>query len=147
MAGRRRSFWAWQEQFPAAKLDGYLTLLAARYWAERSLGPSRRPGRATAHGHPDSPYADQALYLAAESQMFLGQRDLALGTLQMILKEYPGSPLVAKVKVNLETLERERESGGGDLGDFGIWGFRDFGQLVTAEREKSSPPWRSAQKP
>jgi tetratricopeptide (TPR) repeat protein len=98
---------AWQEQFPAAKLDGYLTLLAARYWSERG-----RPAQAVAQAeqlhtaNPDSPYADQALYLAAESQMRLGRRDLALTTLRTILKEYPGSPLAPKVKGNVETLEK-----------------------------------------
>ena len=84
--------------------------MAARYWAGRGHWAQAVAQAEQLHtANPDSPYADQALYLAAESQMFLGQRDRTLATLQTILKEYPGSPLVAKVKENVATLERERD--------------------------------------
>jgi tetratricopeptide (TPR) repeat protein len=98
---------AWQEQFPSARLDGYLTLLSARYWALRGAwAQAVAQAEQLRAANPDSPYADQALYLAAEGQARLGRRDLALGTLKIILRDYPGSPLVAKVKGNVETLER-----------------------------------------
>ena len=101
---------AWEEQFPAAKLDGYLTLLAARYWAERgkSAQAVAQAGQLRT-ANPDSPYADQALYLTAECQMRLGRRDLALAALRTILREYPGSPLAPKVKENVAALEKQAE--------------------------------------
>jgi tetratricopeptide (TPR) repeat protein len=99
--------WAWQEQFPAAKLDGYLTLLTARYWSVRGCPAQAAAQAEQLHtANPDSPYTDQALYLAAESQARLGRRDQALATLQTILREYPGSPLAPKVRENVATLEK-----------------------------------------
>ena len=81
--------------------------MAARYWSGRGLAPQAIAQAEQLHtANPDSPYADQALYLAAESQARLGRRDQALATLQTILREYPGSPLATKVKENVATLEK-----------------------------------------
>jgi TolA-binding protein len=99
---------AWQRQFPAAKLDGYLTLLAARYWAGRG-----KYAQAIAQTEqlqavsPDSPYVDQALLLAAECQMRLKRKDRALAALQSLVKDYPGSPLVPVAQKDIEKLERD----------------------------------------
>ena len=100
---------AWQRDFPADKLDGYWTLLFARYWAGRG-----KHAQAIAQAEqlqtvsPDSPYIDQLLYLAAESEVRRGRKDRALATLHSLLKDYPGSPLTPAVKKRIETLEGER---------------------------------------
>ena len=86
---------AWQSEFPTEKIDGYLTLLYARYWAGRKQYP-----QAIAQAEqlqtvtPDSPYADQLLMLAADCQLRLGRTDRAAATLHTLVKDYPGSPLV-----------------------------------------------------
>ena len=106
---------AWQRQFSAEKLDGYLTLLTARYWAGRG-----KHAQAIAQAdrllavNPDSPYMDQLLLLAADSEMRLGRKDRALATLHSLVKDYPGSPLAPLAKKNIGLLEGE--SGGRGLG-------------------------------
>jgi outer membrane protein assembly factor BamD (BamD/ComL family) len=53
----------------------------------------------------DSPYADQVLLLAADSEMRRGRKDRALATLHSLLKDYPGSPLAPLAKKNIAALE------------------------------------------
>ena len=48
--------------------------------------------------NPASPYADRLLQLAAESEIARGKLDRAKATLESLLKDYPGSPLVPEVK-------------------------------------------------
>jgi tetratricopeptide (TPR) repeat protein len=96
----------WQREFPADKIDGYWTLLFARYWAGRG-----KYAQAVAQTEQlqavnrDSPYIDQLLYLAAESELRRGRRDRALATLQSLLRDYPGSPLVPAAKKQVGRLE------------------------------------------
>jgi len=97
---------AWQDEFPAAKVDGYLTLLYARYWIGREL---HQQAIAQADQlrtvNPDSPYVDRILLLAAECEVKLGLPDRALATLQSLLHDYPGSPLVPAVKEKIAELQ------------------------------------------
>ena len=97
---------AWQRDFPAEKLDGYWTLLFARYWAGRGkYAQAIAQAEQLQAVNPDSPYIDRLLYLAADSEMRLGRKDRAVATLRSLLKDYPGSPLAAKVKKQVEMLE------------------------------------------
>ena len=44
---------AWQREYPGEKIHGYLTLLFARYWAQRGkVRPGHRPGRTTPSREP-----------------------------------------------------------------------------------------------
>jgi len=52
-----------------------------------------------------SPYMDQLLWLAAESEQQRGRVDRAVATLESLLDEYPGSPLVPQAKAKIEELE------------------------------------------
>jgi tetratricopeptide (TPR) repeat protein len=100
----------WQQQFPAEKLDGYWTLLFARYWTGRGkYAQAIAQAEQLQAVNPDSPYIDQLLYLAADSEMRLGRKDRAVATLHSLLKDYPGSPLAAKVKKQVEMLEGGKE--------------------------------------
>jgi TolA-binding protein/PKD repeat protein len=97
---------AWQREFPAEKIDGYLTLLYARYWFARgkyaqAIGQAEQLQAVNA----DSPYADQLLSLAAESELRLGHKERALATLHSLVKDYPGSPLAPAAKKSIEALE------------------------------------------
>jgi predicted negative regulator of RcsB-dependent stress response len=100
---------AWQREFPTEKIDGYLTLLCARYWAARG-----KYAQAVAQSeqlqavNADSPYMDQLLMVAADSEMRRGRKDRALATLHALLKDYPGSPLAPLAKKNIEALEGEK---------------------------------------
>lgn len=97
---------SWLRRFPTARLDGYLTLLYAKYWVGRgkyaqAVGQSDQL-RTVA---PDSPYADQLLILAADCEMRLGRKDRAIATLHSLVNDYPGSPLTPLAKKNIEILE------------------------------------------
>jgi TolA-binding protein len=97
---------AWQREFPAEKIDGYWTLLFARYWAGRGeYAQAIAQAEQLQAVNRDSPYIDQLLYLAADSEVRRGRTDRALATLQSLLKDYPGSPLVPAAKKKIETLE------------------------------------------
>ncbi len=99
---------AWERDFPTEKIEGYLTLLYARYWAARgkyaqAIAQTERLQTVS----PDSPYMDQLLMTAADCEMRRGRKDRALATLHSLLKDYPGSPLVPVVKKNIAALESE----------------------------------------
>lgn len=100
---------AWQDEFPTEKTRGYLHLLFARYWAGR-----KNHAAAVAQSdqllavNPASAYADQLLLLAAESEEKLGRRDRALATLHALVRDYPGSPLVAEAKKAIARMESSR---------------------------------------
>ena len=87
----------WQEEFPIDKVEGYLTLLQARYWGARSRWPQAiaLAGDLVAI-NPDSPYADRLVYLAAECEERQGHGDRARAGYQSLLTDYPGSPLVGR---------------------------------------------------
>ena len=57
----------------------------------------------------DSPYVDQLLLVAADSEMRRGRKDRALATLHSLVKDYPGSPLAPLAKKNIEVLEGEEK--------------------------------------
>jgi len=92
----------WQNEFPADKLNGTLALLQARYWSGRE---KYAQAAALAEGlvavNPDSPYADQLLYLAARCESKQGRPSRAVALLNQLLKDYPGSPLAPEVKRRL----------------------------------------------
>jgi predicted negative regulator of RcsB-dependent stress response len=97
---------AWQREFPAEKIDGYLTLLYARYWAGRKKHDQAISlAEQLIAVNPASPYADQLLMLSAECETQRGRTDRAAATLNSLLKDYPGSPLVPAAKEKLEALK------------------------------------------
>ncbi|MBN1395070.1 MAG: PKD domain-containing protein [Pirellulales bacterium] len=103
---------AWVQEYPAERLDGYMSLLLARYWAERGkFAQSIAQAERLQTVNPDSPYVDQLLMLAADGQMRLGRKDRALAALHSLVNDYPGSPLAPLAKKNIEILE------GGKLGE------------------------------
>jgi len=97
---------AWQDEFPADKIDGYLTLMFARYWAGRQkYAEAARLAEEQLAVNADSPHIDQLLVLAADCEVKRGQVDRALAVLNQLLKDYPGSPLVPVVRENIAKLE------------------------------------------
>ncbi len=92
----------WQEQYPIDKVEGYLTLLQARYWAARNKWPQAiaLAGDLVAI-NPDSPYADRLVFLSAECEEKSGHGDRARAAYQSLLADYPGSPLVAEARKRL----------------------------------------------
>ncbi len=106
---------AWQDEFPTAKIEGYWALLSARYWAGRGQhDQSVAQVEQLETVNPNSPYIDQALLLAADSEMRRGRKDRALATLHSLADNYPGSPLAPLAKKNIEAIENDQgqESGG-----------------------------------
>ncbi len=102
----------WQDEFPGDKVNGYLTLLYARYWVgrekyEQAIALSGQ--LAAVNG--ESPYIDQVLLLAAECHVQLGADDRAVATLESLIRQHPGSPLIPRVKQTLARLQGE--AGGG----------------------------------
>jgi len=97
---------AWQDEFPADKIDGYLNLMFARYWAGREMyAQAVALADCQLAVNPDSPYIDRLLLLAADCEVKRGQVDAALAILNQLLKDYPGSPLVPVVRENIAKLE------------------------------------------
>ncbi len=97
---------SWLREFPAARLDGYPTLLLARYWFGRGRYAQAIAQAEQLHAvSPDSPYIDRLLFLAADCEMRLGRKDRALATLHSLVNDYPGSPLAPRVKKSIEILE------------------------------------------
>jgi len=97
---------AWQREFPSEKLDGYVTLMYARYWVAREkYAQAIAQADQLATANPDSPYIDQLMKLSAECELKRGRTDGALATLHRIVSKYPGSPLVPEVKNMIARLE------------------------------------------
>jgi len=100
----------WQQDAPSERLEGYLTLLYARYWAGRELyAQAVAQVEQLECVNPESAYIDQALMLAARCESQRGRRDRALAILHALVKQYPGSPLVPDVKQVIARLEAGRE--------------------------------------
>ena len=96
----------WQEEFPADKIDGYLTLLMARRWEGcKKFRQAVALCEQLMAVNPDSVYADRMLLLGADCELKLKQPLRAKAMLHSILKDYPGSPLVPAVKKKLAELE------------------------------------------
>jgi TolA-binding protein len=104
----------WQEEYPADKLEGWLSLLQARYSAARGKHTQAiaLAGDALAV-NPDSPYADRLACLAADCEHALGHADRAVAAYQAFLKDYPGSPLVNEVQQKLAKLTGKPRIPGG----------------------------------
>ena len=101
-----RQLRAWQDEFPADKIGGYLNLMLARYWAGRGeYAQAIALAEAQLAVNADSPYVDQLLLLAADCEVKRGQIDQALAFLNQLLKDYPGSPLVPAVRENIAKIE------------------------------------------
>ncbi len=98
---------AWQDEFPAEKLDGYWHSRFIRYWIGRE-----KYDQAVAQAeqllavNPTSAYADEAVWLAARSEYLRGKKDRAEATLHSLIEDYPGSPLVPDARAALEMLQR-----------------------------------------
>ncbi len=98
---------AWQQEFPAEKIDGYMSLLFARYWAGRQMDSQAISlAERLLAVNADSPYVDQLLLLAADCEMKRDRVDRALATLNSLVEDYPGSPLVPTVRERIAELER-----------------------------------------
>ena len=104
----------WQEEYPIDKVEGYLTLLQARYWAARSRWPQAiaLAGDLVAI-NPESPYADRLTYLAAECEEKQGRADRARAGYQSLITDYPGSPLVSDAKKKIAVLAKKPAGAGG----------------------------------
>jgi len=87
----------WSRTFPADKLDGYLSLLAARLWMAQGL--YRRVVREAdivARVNPTGNYGAQLLMLAAEAYRKMSNPSKAAETLKRIVDNFPESPLAAQ---------------------------------------------------
>lgn len=96
----------WKDDFPADVIEGYLPLLEARYWHDRGkheLVPALADRLLAVN--PYSPYIDKLLFLSARSDVARGEMERAAATLESLLQEYPGSPLVPEVKEYLAGIE------------------------------------------
>ena len=83
----------WQEQYPIDKVEGYLTLLQARYWAARGKWPQAiaLAGDLVAI-NPDSPYADRLVFLGAECEEKSGHGDRARAGVSIAAQRLSGQP-------------------------------------------------------
>jgi TolA-binding protein len=103
----------WQDEYPVDKIEGYLTLFQARYWAARAKWPRVIALAADLVAiNPDSPYADRLVYLAATCEEKLGRTDRARAGYQSLLSDYPGSPLAADARKKVALLAGKHTSGG-----------------------------------
>jgi tetratricopeptide (TPR) repeat protein len=104
----------WQNDYPGDKLEGFLPLLQARYCAAR--GKHERAVALVGDAltlNPDTPYADQLAFLAADCEDVLGHHDRAAAAYRAFLEDYPGSPLIGEVKKKLaRRSETPRPPGG-----------------------------------
>jgi len=104
----------WQEEYPIDKVEGYLTLLQARYWLARNKWPQAIALAADLVAiNPDSPYADRLVFLAAECEEKLGHTDRARAGYQSLITDYPGSPLVGEARKKLAMPTRKQAGAGG----------------------------------
>ena len=99
----------WQDEFPADKLEGYLPLLQARFHAGRGKWQNAcAVARDLLVVNPDSPYADQLVFLAAECEEKRGRFEQAVTSCQDLLHDYPGSPLVQEVRAKVTQLQSQK---------------------------------------
>lgn len=96
----------WQQEYPAAAYEGFITLVFAKYWIAKekySLAATLADRQITLN--PDSSYIDELLLTAAEAQKKAGKPDAARAFLQSLVKDYPGSPFVPDAREKLRELE------------------------------------------
>jgi PKD repeat protein len=98
-----RTLREWQENYPADRAGGEFSLLLARYWLQRG-----QPERALfvvdqlITTQPDSPFADQLIWLAAQACDARKQPERARAYARTLVTDYPGSPLVPQAREKLE---------------------------------------------
>jgi tetratricopeptide (TPR) repeat protein len=99
----------WRDEDPAAAIEGYWPFLMAR--AQQARKHYDR-AIALAGDHlalaPDSPYADQIAFLAAESEEKQGRAEPAAARYRTFLTDYPGSPLAPAARKKLEGAKTKR---------------------------------------
>jgi hypothetical protein len=92
----------WQDECPADKVEGYRALVWARYYVARGKW---QHAVVTANDllavNRDAHDADSLVFLAAECEERLGHADRARAAYQLLLTDYPGSPLVAAARKKL----------------------------------------------
>jgi predicted negative regulator of RcsB-dependent stress response len=102
----------WQDEFPADRITGYVTLLYARYWAAREMyAQAIALAGQLATVNSDSAYVDQIQVLAADCHLATGSPDKAIQTLRSLLKDQPGSPMVPQVKKRIAQLQADQAAG------------------------------------
>jgi TolA-binding protein len=84
----------WEDSFPLDRLEGYLSLMKARYLAARGAdAEAAREAEVLVGVNPTSSYAADLLMLAAAAYDKLKKPDQAKAALKMIVEKYPESPL------------------------------------------------------
>lgn len=105
----REELQKWQQDFPADKREGYLSLLQAHYWSAREKYPQ---AIAVASDllvvHPHSPYADRLVFLTAECEEKSDRLSRAVAAYQSLITDYPGSPLVDLAKKQIARLTKPK---------------------------------------
>ncbi|MEX0819160.1 MAG: PKD domain-containing protein, partial [Pirellulaceae bacterium] len=101
----REELQKWQQDFPADKYEGYLSLLQMRYWIARGKFPQ---ALAVASDllvvNPHSPYADRLVFLTANSEEESDRLARAVAAYQSLVTDYPGSPLVDAAKAAIKRI-------------------------------------------
>jgi TolA-binding protein len=98
----------WRLDYPADKIEGYMSLLWARYWVAKGRPQlAIRAANELLVVNPRSPYADQLLFMAARCEQQLGRPDRAAAAYQSLIADYPGSPLVAEAGARWQELRGE----------------------------------------
>jgi tetratricopeptide (TPR) repeat protein len=107
---------AWEAEFPADKMEGYLSYLLARYWLGRGqLAPANLVLEQLLTVNSASPYADLVLFAVAEGESTRGDPERAIALVTQLVRDYPGSPVVPEAKALLAKLEqalKRRQAGG-----------------------------------
>ncbi|MFB3892724.1 MAG: PKD domain-containing protein [Phycisphaerae bacterium] len=84
----------WEDALPLDKLEGYLSLMKARYLvAKGSHAEAAREVELLVKVNPTSNYAPELLMLAADAYGKINKPDQATAALKMIVEKYPESPL------------------------------------------------------
>ena len=104
---------AWLRDFPIERMEGYHSLLMARYWAaidkvDRAIVTARDALAA----NPDSAYADRLLWEVAKWEEQRGMTERALAAYRSLIADYPGSPLVEQARKEVQRLESRTPSRG-----------------------------------
>jgi len=96
--------WLWE--YPLDRLSGYASILIAKnHVLVKNYRLAVNELLAVARVTPKNNYADEALYLAAEYLMKMGQNEQAQKVLRQILSRYPETPLKEKVEVMIKKIE------------------------------------------
>lgn len=104
---------AWQDGFPGNKIDGFWTLLAVQYWiARQQLAPAKVQAEQLRTINPASTYADQVFFSVGEAEAAAGDTESAMADLQVVVKDYPASPLVPAARQKIASVEVRRTQQG-----------------------------------